>query len=526
MDDRVLIAVDDEQLASDAATIVDEATEGATTVVQRVRSTNEVLLTLDDLAVDIVLIDEALGPLPVLDLVRQLATRFPEVAVIVATRNQSAELLRSALRAGVRGVVGLPFTLEEMQAALQGAGQWSRSVRDRVAREVLAGSAADVPGGGMITLAGAKGGVGTTTLALHLALAAARSSPSITVCLVDLDLQGGDVRSLLDLRYRRGIEDLIDVIDDMSGRQLEDSLYPHPSRLRILLPPAHGEVAEEITTRVARQVLGAIRTRFDLVVVDSGTTVTDASAVAVEMADRAVIVATPDVPALRSANRLIDLWARLNIRKEDIAVALNRVSNQAEVQPDLASKVLDAPLIGAAIPAAFNELEAATNTGVPDRLEPGLVQRALGRLGRELELLPKVTRARRRFARDDGSAVVEHVGISQVVAVVLVLLSQIVLVGLTFVYAGHAASEAAHAVSIGAPASSVAGQLPGAWRDEAQVDVGTGYVEVRLPVPTLLPGMHLPWTIPARVGTVAEAAHPGSSGGAGSVADSREAGAS
>ena len=122
----------------------------------------------------------------------------------------------------------------------------------------------------MVAIAGAKGGVGATTVAVHLALEAARRGPDRSVCLVDFDLQAGDVRSYLDLTHRRSVGDLVDVASDLSSRQLDESLSAHPSGLRVLLPPPEGERAEDVTGDVARRILGALRSRFDVVVVDVG----------------------------------------------------------------------------------------------------------------------------------------------------------------------------------------------------------------------------------------------------------------
>ena len=92
----------------------------------------------------------------------------------------------------------------------------------------------------LVAVAGAKGGVGCTTVALHLALAAARGAPGRPVCLVDLDLQKGDLRAFTDTPYRRSIADLVEVADELSVRHLQETLYTHRDGVRLLLAPDHG----------------------------------------------------------------------------------------------------------------------------------------------------------------------------------------------------------------------------------------------------------------------------------------------
>ena len=141
-----------------------------------------------------------------LDLARELSSAFPEVGLILLAAEDSPGLLRAAMQAGFRDVVALPLALESFEASVRSASQWSRTMRDRVTGEESAGASL---GGQLIAVAGAKGGVGTTTVALHLGMAAARMAPGRPVCLVDFDLQKGDFRALLDTPHRRSVVDLV-----------------------------------------------------------------------------------------------------------------------------------------------------------------------------------------------------------------------------------------------------------------------------------------------------------------------------
>ncbi len=211
-------------------------------------------------------------------------------------------------------------------------------MRDRVTGEESAGATL---GGQLIAVAGSKGGVGTTTVALHLGLAAARMAPGRPVCLVDFDLQKGDFRSLLDTPHRRSVVDLVVVSNEISVRHLQETLYTHKDGFRLLLAPEEGEKAEDVDSAVARNVLSAVKARHALTVVDIGAVATEATAIAAEMATQVIVVTTPDVLALRGVRRMRELWKRLGVREdEDVKVVLNRASRRREIQPDLARKVV------------------------------------------------------------------------------------------------------------------------------------------------------------------------------------------
>ena len=185
------------------------------------------------------------------------------------------------MQAGLRDVVALPLSLEGFESSVRAASQWSRAMRDRVTGEE---SASGALGGQLVVVAGAKGGVGTTTVALHLGLAAARMAPGRPVCLVDFDLQKGDFRALLDTPYRRSVVDLVDVAHEISVRHLQETLYTHKDGFRVLLAPEEGERGEDVTSGVARNVLSAVKARHALTVVDIGAVTSEATAIAAEMA--------------------------------------------------------------------------------------------------------------------------------------------------------------------------------------------------------------------------------------------------
>ncbi|WP_411105687.1 CpaE family protein [Streptomyces sp. cmx-4-9] len=332
---------------------------------------------------EVVLVHERIGPLPALELVREVALRFPAVGVVLVSSDAGPALFSAAMDSGARGLIGLPLTYEELAARVQAAAQWSVGVRRHLGRgpEVPAG-----PGGRVVTVTGAKGGVGTTFTAVQFALAAAASGRR--TALVDLDLQAGDVGSYLDVQFRRSIADLAG-IQDISARVLQDAVYDDRTGLALLLAPAEGERGEEVDDRAARHVLAALRSRYELVVVDCGTQVTGANAAAVELADTAVLVTTPDVVAVRAAKRMVRMWERLQVRKaEETAMVVNRWSRHTEIQPALIQQITKTRATRTPVPAAFKELQAVVDAGrVQDLDNRSTVKQALWALAGELGLL-------------------------------------------------------------------------------------------------------------------------------------------
>lgn len=337
---------------------------------------------LDELP-EVVLVHERIGPVPALELIREVSLRFPSVGVVMITTDASPALFADAMDSGARGLVTLPVGYEELANRVQAAAQWSTGVRRHLssANDVFTG-----PGGTVVTVTGAKGGVGATVTAIQLALAAQASGH--TVALVDMDLQTGDIASFLDVQFRRSLVDLA-LITDISPRVLADAVFSHSTGLALLLAPGEGERGEEVSDRSARQIVSALRSRYEIVVIDCGGQMNGANAAAIEMADTALLVTTPDVVAVRGAKRIVRMWERLQIRKAEETVTLvNRFTRNTEIQPPLIQKITGTRVASAAVPANFKELQASIDSGRLHELDAkSTVKQALWGLAGELGIV-------------------------------------------------------------------------------------------------------------------------------------------
>ncbi|CAG7602446.1 AAA family ATPase [Actinacidiphila bryophytorum] len=466
---------------------------------------------------EVVVVHETIGPMPALDLVRDIALRFPAVGVILLTPDPGPAVLAAAMNSGARGVVGLPLSYDELGARVDAAATWAAGVRRHLGPQRAALPA--VAGGTVVAVAGAKGGVGTTVTAVHLALAAHASGRS--TALVDLDLQGGDIASYLDVQFRRSVADLADIAD-VSSRVLHDAMYVHESGPALLLAPADGERGEDVTDRAARLVLAALRQRYEVVVVDCGTQMTSANAAAVEVADTAVLVTTPDVVAVRAAKRMVRMWDRLQIRKpQDTTTVVNRHTRATEIQPTLVGRITGTRIAASTVPAAFRELQPVIDAGRLHDLDArSTVKAGIWSLAGELGLvtgasLPAPRGKKSRRGGDRGQVTLETLGMTPIILITLILVWQAVLTGYTFTLAGNAADQAARAAAVSsdpqsAGADAAASDLPGAWSGDAHTDAhrnGDGTVEatVTLKVPVLFPGtIDFPFHVHGHAKTVDE----------------------
>lgn len=475
---------------------------------------------------DVIVLHDRLGPEDVVDVMRDLSLRRPGSAHLVITSDTEPETYAAAMAAGARGLLSYPFAFEEIQSRVADAVEWARTMQ-RLVKNQADLDPEETGRAIVVGITGAKGGVGTTTVALHLALDAVRQSPG-KVLLLDLDLEKGDVGALLEARHRVSVADLAKVSDDLGPRTVMDAVLPHDTGVHLLLTPLDVRDVEHVTPQAIRRIVSLLRQQYDVVVVDVGSHVTPVQAALVEIADEVVIVTTPDVLSLRALRRSVQSWETLGVRKASaVRVLLNQTSKQDAVQPDTVRQLAQVPAVSVALPAMFRKLEQAVNSRDPLQVRDQTWWRAVRAVSREIGLVSAPQRQglaarqiqesvtptrKRRFGgreparpaavpvaadSERGSITLETVGILPAILLVVALIWQVLLVGATVVWTGHAASAAAQAVAVGDdPGPPARDRLPAAFRSDAEV-VRTGNdVRVSVEVPLFAPGLLSgPWNI-------------------------------
>lgn len=457
---------------------------------------------------EIVLLHADLGPSPVLQLIRDLVSRRPGTAVILLTEDLTPSVFASAMDAGARGALDYPASLEDLQTRLVAARNWVVHMRKHLSQEIV-GNSENRLRGQLVVVAGAKGGVGTTTIATHLAHDAVTRVPGRSVCLVDLDLEKGDVANFLGIEHRLDISDLAKVADDLSAQTVTSAVHRDASGLSTLLSPARLEDVGSVGERETVLILAALRRQFDLVIADVGTHVSPVSAAAAETASQVLLVATPDVLALRGVHRTTEAWKRFGSRQpDDVKILLNKVSKENDIQPETAARLLPKAPLDVWLPDAFKVLERGLNHQSPAAVIGRAWWQRLHRLASELRTVtendapqtvekPKTHYLRKRqpvkAVAEEGQSTIEFTAMIPLILLLTIILWQVGLWGVSAAYAGHAADEAARAASIGQTHDQIQtaalSAIPGWFRDGITVTEGPDSVHVRAQLPILVPGV-------------------------------------
>jgi len=236
------------------------------------------------------------------------------VPIIMLTAEREVEQKVRGLRAGADDYLIKPFHPAELVARI-------RSLLARFApAETLVGRP---PLGRLHVYYGAKGGVGTTTIAINAAIALHRELGR-SVALVDGNLQFGDHRVFLDLGLDR--KSIVDVVtaSTIDVDLVKQVLVKHDSGVDLLLAPPSPETAELVTADHVPLILDHLRTLYDYVLVDIDKRLDEVNLRALDAADTIFVVMTADLSCLKNVRLVLETIANLGYEQGKVELVLNR----------------------------------------------------------------------------------------------------------------------------------------------------------------------------------------------------------
>ena len=531
---QVIIGMADENLVADLMSLLEEM--DGFTVRAVAKSPTELVDLASRLEPDVVFVHETLGIEPVSQTIRDLANRRLSTAVIQVSQMRTPTLVIKAMEDGARGVVAYPFAYEDVSTRVIAAAEWSEHMK-----AVLAGAAVtNTTRGEVVAVVGAKGGVGTTTVAAHLAFDHLRDHPQDKVCLVDVDIEKGDVGAIFEVRQSVSIADVAKVSGDLSPHAVHDAVIRHESGLHLLLAPLDVREGEFVSPEAIRAIVSLLRREFDLVVLDGGGHVSPAQAAVVELAGECLVVTTPDVLSVRAMRRRMIAWSALGVREEPgFKVLVNKVDRASLFPANAVTKLTTAHVVETQIPYSPRVLEASINDRDPRavtevawwslisslRVELGLAKapvtasKGRSKRGTNAQATTATPKGRRKGERagrgkavakpDEGAAAtaepgpapepvaagrsresgavgLETVGILPAAVLLCLIGWQTAVTGFSFIYAGHASSVASREYAVTADAGdaerAARAAVPSSLRGGLSVAASGDRVSVTVPV--------------------------------------------
>src|SRR5690625_4898665 len=275
---------------------------------------------------DVLVLDAREDDVLSLELASDLTAQYAHGVIVLVTQELEA-LSLPAMRAGVADLIPAEAAPHEIQQRLSQAAQRAHSLIHEEAP-----TAPEQPKARVISTVSAAGGVGKTLVATNLAVALAEARPHSTI-LVDLDLQFGDVATMLGLEPEYRLDEVLDSVTHGDTIALKSRLTLHDSGLLVLPAPDHPAIADEISSTQISQLLETLIAEFDYVVIDTATGLSDATLVALDHTTDPLLLTTLSVPAIHGLRKVIDTLSLLQMFSDATQIVANRADTKDGVTP-------------------------------------------------------------------------------------------------------------------------------------------------------------------------------------------------
>ncbi len=355
----VLVSVDDQDLR--------------TPVVHALRSSGVPLALVEEHASrtdvpDLVVVDIRGEGAPGLPALERLRAKWSAVSIFAVAGSSEPEVILQAMRAGANEFFAWPTAEENAPSSMEDG--FHGALR-RIAERLAATRGDDTSASRTFAFFGAKGGTGTTTLAVNCGAELARLTKKPTI-IIDLNPFLGEVALFLGVRPRFTLLDAADNLHRLDAEFLGELVATHTSGLDILAGSDTVDRPNGQDAGALEELVQWLGRSYEFVVIDAGHLTNPCAEVAVNAADSIFLVANPDIPSIRNTQRVADRMEQMGAGKDRLRILLNRTTEQQIIAPKQIEDAIGHP-IHHTFRSDYATVSAALNAGVPVALGNGSV---------------------------------------------------------------------------------------------------------------------------------------------------------
>jgi pilus assembly protein CpaE len=270
--------------------------------------------------------------------IEALSLSQPDIPIVALSSLGDHGSLRQAMLAGVRDYLVRPLDAGDFAQALLAA--YAAQGKRRLSGQAVV-SARE---GQVITVFGAKGGIGRTMLACNLAVALVQACGR-RVAMIDLDLQFGDVGLLLDVAPERSVANIVPVMDKLDTDLLDGLMTRHETGLMVLPAPIRLEDGEQIRPNEVRRLLEMLTKSYDYVIVDTPRQLSDNVIATLDASNQVFCVSSNQLACLKNTSLCLATMKAWQYDEDKVKLIINETHNGTGLSPQETSEAIDYPIL-------------------------------------------------------------------------------------------------------------------------------------------------------------------------------------
>ena len=338
-------------------------------IVGAARNGQEGIDLANELQPDVILMDINMPDIDGITATEMIREQVPHSQIVILTVQTDPNYMRRAMLAGARDFLTKPPSVDEMIGAIRRAGELAHEEREKskTTYTIKPGNGSGPAGmnrsGKVISVFSPKGGVGTTMLAVNLAISLQREETPVV--LVDGNMEFGDVMVFVNQQARNSIIDLAPRADELDPEVIDEVTILHQaSGIKILAGPTRPEHAENVNGDQFSKVLQYLCNFYSYVVVDCASSLSDVTLSAIDLADLIILITTQEIPAIKDSRMFLDLLKPLNISRDRLLFVMNKHDKRIGIKPEKVSENFKQEL-KVVIPFEEKVVLPSINRGIP-----------------------------------------------------------------------------------------------------------------------------------------------------------------
>lgn len=311
---------------------------------------------IENTSPDIIIMTLGAGDTDVLNLAERIILHRPRTFVILVAEHLDVEMMQSAVKVGCHNIIELPTSPKEFSDYIKSVYNNEKiRLKSLNEKENLLWAST------VVTVFGAKGGLGKTTIAANLAVKLAEKRKKVV--LVDLDLQFGDINILLDIEPKETIIELVQEVITPNIDSIRSYMTVHSSGVHVLCAPRSPEYAELVSPERVSNLLSLLRTYYDYVIIDTAPSFSEINMTAIESSSLIFFVTGLDISILKNSKLSVSLLESLQ-QTDKVRVIVNRAVDMNTITINDVQKIIGYP-IWTKMPSDYKVAVNALNRGVP-----------------------------------------------------------------------------------------------------------------------------------------------------------------